>query len=150
MIRSGSLAHHYQRFPFLDQIRRQLSAVAVADVLRRVDCAGWDEQHVAGFQRHRWLAVHLVFQRPFEDIDDFLARVRVLAERYARTEVDANLDDLSPRDAEIVLLEIGTRDSRLLRSRHVTGYVGSEDDCRHRNALRCFHVSPLEYIKSDV
>ena len=55
------------------------------------------------------LAVDLVLQRPFKDIDDLFARMRVPAERYSRAEVDAHLDDLASGDAEIVLLEIGTR-----------------------------------------
>ena len=33
--------------------------------------------------------------------------------------VDARLDDLASGDAEIVPLEVGARDSRLLRPRHV-------------------------------
>src|SRR3954454_19925082 len=150
MISNGSLVHHYQRLPLLDEICRELSAVAAADVLRRVDRAGRDEQHAAGLQRDRRLAVHLVLQRPFKDIDDLFARMRVPAERGSRAEVDAHLDDLAPGDAEIVLLEIGTLDSRLLRSRHLHAQTGSNDDCCHRDALRSLHVNLLEYMEPDM
>jgi hypothetical protein len=76
--------------------------------------------------------------------------MRVPAERDSRAEVDAHLDDLAPGDAEIVLLEIGTLDSRLLRSRHVHAQTGSNDDCCHRNAVHSFHVNLLEYMKPEV
>ena len=71
------------------------------------------------------------------------------AERDSRAEVDAHLDDLAPGDTEIVLLEIGTLDSRLLRSRHVHARTGSNDDCCHRDALLPRHVN-LAYMKPDV
>jgi hypothetical protein len=76
--------------------------------------------------------------------------MRVPAERYSRAEVDAHLDDLASGDAEIVLLEIGTVDSRLLRSRHVHAQTGSNDDCCDRNALRSLHVNLLKYMKPEV
>src|SRR5829696_10552273 len=122
-----SLDHHDQRLPFLDEVCRELSRVAAADVLRRVDSTGWNEQHAARLQRRRRLAVQFILQSPFKDIDDLFARMPVPAERYARAEVDAHLDDLASGDAEIVLLEIGPLDSRLLRSRHVRPQTGSDD-----------------------
>jgi hypothetical protein len=43
----------------------------------------------------------------------------VPAERRPEGEVDAHLDDLSPRGGEIVSLKIGALDARLLRRRVV-------------------------------
>jgi hypothetical protein len=43
----------------------------------------------------------------------------VLAERHSRVEVDAHLDDLASGVSEIVPLEIGALDSRLLRPRQL-------------------------------
>src|SRR3954466_13840771 len=102
------------------------------------------------FQRDPRLAVHLVLHRSLKDVDDLFARMRVPAERYSRAEVDAHLDDLASGDAEILLLEIGTFDSRLLRSRRVHAQTGSDDDCCHRNPVRSFHVNLLEYMKPEV
>jgi len=56
-------------------------------------------------------------QRAFEDIDDLFARMAVLGERRSGGEVDAHLDDLASGDAEIVPLQVGPLDSRLLRLR---------------------------------
>src|SRR5919202_4477732 len=111
-----------ERLPFLDDIRGELSRVASAYVPHRVDRFGRDEQDVAGVERRRWLALDLILQRPFQDIDDLFARMLVLDERRFRADVDAVLDDLASRDAEIVLLEIRAPDSRrlLLRAGHVT------------------------------
>ena len=43
-------SHHDERLPFLDDIRGELRPVAAADVLRRVDRSGRDEQDVAGLE----------------------------------------------------------------------------------------------------
>src|SRR5712691_10831137 len=116
---SLSLDHHDERLPFFDDIRGELRPGAAADVLGRVDRSGRDEQDVAGLERHRRLALDLILQRAFEDIDDLFARMPVLVERHARVELYARLDDLASGEAEIVPLEIGALDSRLLRPRHV-------------------------------
>ena len=54
----------------------------------------------------------------------------VLAERHSRVEVDAHLDDLASGDAEIVPLEIGALDSRLLCARHLQHQTASDDQHR--------------------
>ena len=138
-----SLDQHDERLPFFDDIRGELRAVAAADVLRRVDRSGRDEQDVAGLERHRRLALDLILQRAFEDIDDLFARMRVPGERHSRREVDAHLDDLASGDAEIVPLEIGALDSRLLRPRHVQRQTASDDQHRYRHDSSRFHVDLL-------
>jgi hypothetical protein len=53
-----SLHQRDERLPFFDDIRGELCSVAAADVLRRVDRFGRDEQDVAGLERRRrqsWL-----------------------------------------------------------------------------------------------
>jgi hypothetical protein len=95
-----------------------------------VDRPGRDEQDVAGLERHRRLALHLILQRAFEDIDDLFARMRVLGGRIARFELDARLDDLASGDAQIAPLEIGALESRLLRPRHVQRQTAPEDQHR--------------------
>src|SRR5712692_4625989 len=51
--------------------------VAIADVLHAVDGSRGDEQGVAGLDRRPWLALDPVLERPFADIDDLFARMRV-------------------------------------------------------------------------
>src|SRR6266702_2669010 len=99
--RGRSLDHHDERLPFFDDIRGELRPGAAADVLRRVDRSGRDEQDVAGLERHRRLALDLILQRAFEDIDDLFARMRVLGRRISRFDLDARLDDLAAGDAQI-------------------------------------------------
>ena len=48
-----------ERFPFFDDIGGQLRAFPVADVLRRVNRAGRDEENVARLQRDRRFSFHL-------------------------------------------------------------------------------------------
>ena len=50
-------------FPFFYDVRGQFRPVAAADVLRRVDRAGRNEQNVTGLKRHRRLALDLILQR---------------------------------------------------------------------------------------
>src|SRR5689334_3968602 len=113
----GSLDDREERLPFLDDVGGELRRVAGADVPRRVDRSGRDEQDLARLERHRRLALDPVLQRALEDVDDLLARMRVPAERSARGEVDARLDGLASGGAEIVPLELGARDAGLLRPR---------------------------------
>ena len=96
-----------------------------------------DEEDAASFQYHRRLTVHLIFQRAFDDIDDLFARMPVPAERRSGVQLDKHLDDLASGHAEIVPLEIGTPDSRLLRPDHVQRQTASDDERRHRNGSRC-------------
>src|SRR5262249_29449612 len=115
----ASLDQLEERHTFLDDIRGELRGVDAADVLRRVDRSGRDEQDVAGLKRHRRPALDLIFQQAFDDINDLFARMPVPAERHSRGEIYAHLDDLASRGAEIVSLEIGALDARLLRRRRV-------------------------------
>ena len=55
-----------------------------------------------------------------------------LGDDRSRVEVDAHLDDLASGDAEIVPLEIGSLDSRLLRLRHVQRQTACDDQQRYR------------------
>src|SRR2546426_2523312 len=96
-----SLDQRDERLPFFDDIRAELRRVAAADVLRRVDRSGRDEEDLAGLERPRRLALDLILQRALEDIDDLFARMRVLGEEHSRVYVDTRLDDLASGDAEI-------------------------------------------------
>src|SRR5215213_4237368 len=120
--RACSLDQHDERLAFLDDIRGELRHVAVAYVLHRVDRFGRDEKDLARVDRGRWLALDLILQRPFEDIDDLFARMLVLEGQRLRANVHAVLDDFASGNAEIVLLEIGAPDSLrlLLGAAHVT------------------------------
>src|SRR5262245_25650282 len=69
-----------------------------------------DEQHVADVDGPRPLAVDVIDQRAVEDVDDFLARVLVTWGGRTRLEVDAGLDCLAARDAEVVALQVGAAD----------------------------------------
>jgi hypothetical protein len=74
------------------------------DIAYGVNGASRDYQGIAGVIRLGRLAFELILQRAFEYVDDLLARVLVLDERRFRADLDAVLDDLASRDAEIVLL----------------------------------------------
>ena len=78
-----------ERLPFFDDMRGELCPVAAANVLRRVDRSGRDEQDVARLDRYRRLDLNLILQRVFEDIDDLFARMRVTGGDISRVEVDA-------------------------------------------------------------
>ena len=65
-----SLHQRDERLPFLDDIRGELRPVAAADVLNPVDRSGRDEEDVAGLIRRWRLALDLILQRAFEDVDD--------------------------------------------------------------------------------
>src|SRR5688500_2012521 len=92
-----ALGQHDERLPFFDDIRGELRPVAGADVLRGVIRSGRDEQGLPGLERYRRLALELILQRTFEDISNFGAGMRVHTERNSRGEIDAHLNDLSPR-----------------------------------------------------
>jgi hypothetical protein len=94
------------------------SAALPLPTLRTVDRSGRDEQDVAGRDRGRRLALDLILQGSFEDVDDLFTGMGVLDEGRGRAEVDAGLDDLVAGDAEIVLLEIGALDSFRLLGGH--------------------------------
>jgi pimeloyl-ACP methyl ester carboxylesterase len=64
----------------------------------------------------------------------------VPAERHSRVELDPHLDDLTSGDAEIVPLELGAPDARLLRRRQVQRQTAADERRHHaRDSLR-FHV----------
>jgi hypothetical protein len=67
----------------------------------------------------------------------------VLGGRHARGNLHNRLDDLASGDAEVVLLEIGAIDSRLLRPRHIQRQTASDDQRRYRNDSSRFHVDLL-------
>jgi hypothetical protein len=75
-----------------------------------------------------------------------LNRVRELAEQHSRRELDTRLDDLASGDAEIVPLEIGALDSRLLRLRHVQRQAASDDQHHYRHDSYRFHVDVLSSL----
>src|SRR5918992_3686905 len=87
--------HHDEGLPLLDDIGGELRSIATADVLRGVDRSGRDEQNLAGLERHRRLALELIHQRTFDDVDNLLTRMTVLAEGHSGRDVDAHLDDLA-------------------------------------------------------
>src|SRR5215468_7770476 len=89
--------------PFFDDVRGELRPVGAADVPRQVRSSGRDEQDVAGLDPRR-PAADLVLQRAFKDINDLFAWMRVHRSDKSRIEVDAHLDDLASRSAEIVPL----------------------------------------------
>jgi hypothetical protein len=105
-----SLGQHDERLPFLDDISGELRRVGGAYVFHRVDRFSRDEKDLARVERRRWLALELILQRPFENIDDLFARMEVLDERRVRANVHAVVDDFASGNAEIVLLEIGALD----------------------------------------
>ena len=86
-----SLDQHDERLAFFDDIRGELRRVAGAYVLHRVDRFGRDEQDLARDERRRRLAFDLVLLRPFEDVDELLARMLMPDKRRLRADVDAVL-----------------------------------------------------------
>ena len=141
-----------ERFPLFDDIRGQLRSFPAADVPRRVDLSGRDEEDIARLERHRRLSLDLVLQRrPFENIDDLFTGMRVPGGRHPRVEFDDRLNDLASGDAEIVPLEIDASDSCLLRPRHVQNQTARDDDRRHYHHSRRSHVNlfPVAHIRDE-
>src|ERR1700694_1527828 len=67
--------------------------------------------------------------------------MRVLAEGYSRSKVDAHLDGLASGDAEIVPLQVGPLDSRLLSLRYVQRQNASDDQRRYRHDSHGLHLN---------
>src|SRR5215831_669391 len=109
-----SLGQRDDRLAFLNDVGGEFGRVAAADIAHRVDRSGRDGQGVTGIARPGRLALNLILQRPFEDVDDLFARMRVPDGWCFGADVDALLDDLAPGDAEIVLLQLGAPQSRCL------------------------------------
>src|SRR5215470_2674639 len=135
----SSLHQCEQRLAFFDDIGGELARGDAADVLRRMDRSGRNEEYVPGLERHRRLALDVILERAVEDIDDLFARMGVPAEGYARVDVDAHLDGLASGHAEIVPLQVGSLDSRLLRPRHRQRKDACGDQRRYRNGPRHLH-----------
>src|SRR3954465_5282592 len=75
-----SLLHQREeRFALLDDVGGKLTAGDAAEVLRRMDRSCGNEEHVTGVQCHSRLVLELIFELAFEDINDFLAGMGVLA-----------------------------------------------------------------------
>src|SRR4029453_777274 len=64
----------------------------------------------------------------------------VFGGHHARVDVNAHLDDPASGDAKIVPLEIGARDARLLRPRHVQRQTASDEQHRYRHDACRLHV----------
>src|SRR3954454_2677418 len=79
-----------ERLALLGDVGGEVTAGDTAEVPGRMGRSGRDEEHVAALQRHRRLAPELIFELAFEDINDFLAGMRVLAKGHAGGEVDAD------------------------------------------------------------
>ena len=84
----------------------------------------------------------LILQQAFDDVGDLFAWMAVRRKRHPRGEIDAHLDHLASRDAEIVPQQIGARDSRLLRLRHVQRQAASDDQHRYRHDSSSFSCGP--------
>ena len=139
-----SLHQREQRLAFLDDVGGELAAGDTAGVPGRMDRSGWNEEHVSGLQRDRRLVLDLIFERAFEDIDNLFAGMRVLAKRHAGGEIDADLDGLASGRAEVVPLQVGSRDPVLLRLRAERRQNGSGDKHRHRHDLQLLHRAHVE------
>src|SRR6266850_87332 len=101
-----SLHQSEKRLAFLDDVGGELAPVDAAGVPGRMGRVGRNEQDVAGLERDRRLVADLILERAFEDINDLFAGMRMLAERHAGGEVDADLDGLATGRAEIVPLQV--------------------------------------------
>jgi hypothetical protein len=76
--------------------------------------------------------------------------MRVLAEFRSRVELDARLDGFASGGAEIVPLEIGALDSRLLRPRRLQRQAYSCDQHGDRDDVSRFHMKLLSSFKRCV
>lgn len=134
-----SLGQREERLSFLDDIGGEFGRVAAADIPHCVDHSGRDGQDVTGVERLRRLAFDLILQRPFEEVDDLPARMRVLDLWRLGADVDARLDDRAPGNAETVLLEIGAPGSWCLPPRHDLLLLSNSCVCLidHDSVLSC-------------
>jgi hypothetical protein len=67
---------------------------------------------LADVERLRRLAVDLVLQRAFQDVDDLLTRMEVPDRGLLRLDIDAGLDHLASGDGKVVALQDGAPQSR--------------------------------------
>ena len=88
-------------------------------------------------------AVEPILQRAFNHIHNLFARMRMPGGHHSRGELDEHLDHLASGDAQIVPLEIGTIESRLLRPGDVQRQTASDDQHRCRYDASGCHVAPF-------
>jgi hypothetical protein len=62
---------------------------------------------------------------------------------WSRPELHDHLDDLAPGNAQVVPLEIGALDARLLRLRHVDRHTACDEEHRYGHEPEGFHVNVL-------
>src|SRR5262245_31833659 len=105
-----------------------------------------NEQHLTGFKRHWWLAVELILQRSFDDIDNLFSRMRVSRGHHARGNIDARLDHLASSYAKIVSLQIGAFDSGCLGEQYQSA---SYDQHCYRKDSNCFHIVKVSIDKTS-
>jgi hypothetical protein len=103
-----------ERLAFLNGIRGEFRPLAAADIPGRMNCPGGNEQDVTSLERYGRLALDLVLQGAFQDVDGLFARVGVLAKRGSRVEVNARLHHFAAGNAQVVPLEFGALDARRL------------------------------------
>jgi hypothetical protein len=85
----------------------------------------------------------LILQRTFEYVCNLFARVPVPAKRRFRIELDPHLDDLTSGDAEIVPLELGAPDARLLRQGQVQRQTAPDQQRHTACDSGRLHVDPF-------
>jgi hypothetical protein len=101
-------------FSLLNDIHPQFTAGTIANISHGMNDTGWDKEHIPRLKCDRRLAVNQVLQQALEDINDFLAGVRVSWETSPHIKVDTILDRFMPWDANVVALEICSRNTGLL------------------------------------
>jgi len=146
LLRRGSS----QRLALLDDVGRDEFGGACSAVRRVVHRSRGNEKRLARSQRRVRLAFTLEQNRPFDDVADFLAGMRVPARRPARLEFDERRDGLTSGRRDVGLLQNGSLEGRLLSERHggqTDGARGQSDDCcsvhgsDHTPRSRCrFHA----------
>src|SRR5262245_19266317 len=137
-----ALSRHDERLALFDDVGGELGCVGGADVPGRVHRAGRNEKDLPGRQGDRRFAFEAIFQGAFDHIDDLFAGVAVVWREHAGRDIDAGLDELASRDAQIVLLKIGALDARLRPRRLKTEHAGA-DEQRDRDDLPRVHVDLL-------
>ena len=70
-----------------------------------------NEKNLAGRDGDWRLTLELIFERPFDDVDDFLARMAMPRCHRSRGNVDARLLGFAARDRRVVTLQVGARAS---------------------------------------
>lgn len=100
-----------ERLAFLDDVRGHFDRDTVANIAHRVNDTVRHGQSIPGIAHPVRLAIDLVLQRPLQNANDLLAMVVVPDRRRVRGDLHPCLDDLTPGNAEILLLQIGAPQS---------------------------------------